>query len=695
MCAFYAHTRPDQPESAWDLLIEHLQRTASTCETFCSAFDAPKAGKLAGLWHDLGKYQVEFQNYLRRNTIAGYQERNGPPHSIVGAYHASQQNLHELAMSIAAHHGRLKARADYFNDVERGAKYRITPPPSILKYGGIESAPQPARALWTRFLYSALVDADSLETERWDKGRPRWRCEKQPQDLLPALERYLAGLPAESNMSDIRRRVQQACRERSCKAPGPFRLTVPTGGGKTLASILFGLHHAALHGLRRVICVIPYTSIIDQTAEVYRDIFGDDVVLEHHSNIDPDQDNLTNRHCVENWDSPIIVTTSVQFFETLHANRKRDLRKLHNVARSVVILDEVQTFPLELIKPIKDALDLLTRHFHVTTVHCSATQPCLAQPHATEIIADTPALFSACTGRVKVHWPETLNQPASWEELAERITRNEQQRVLAIVHRRRDAIDLASAIGDKALHLSTLMCPAHRRHVLAQIKEKMGCKEDCIVVSTQLVEAGVDLDFPVVYRALAGVDSLAQAAGRCNREGAPAAGDFHVFVAPTQPPRGVLAEGMKEMKNLLREGERDLFSPDLPRRYFERLTAVYKKPSSIPAHESSLDFPKTAEEFVMIEDEGTPVIAPYEEESRRRIEDLRRAPGITAFRSLQPYTVSLRKKELDILKGRGCLAPLINGSEACWVVIPGFEHVYSTKFGFGGPESEILPLLDV
>jgi CRISPR-associated endonuclease/helicase Cas3 len=356
------------------------------------------------------------------------------------------------------------------------------------------------------------------------------------------------------------------------------------------------------------------------------------------------------------------------------------------VAESVVILDEVQTFPLELIAPIKQALNRLTAHFRVTTVHCSATQPMLAQPEATEIVPDPAVLFGVSRGRVAVRWPEDA-QPIGWEGLAEKIRKHPEGRVLAIVHKKRDAIDLARAVGEDCIHLSTLMCAAHRRKRLAEI---LPTDKRCLVVSTQLVEAGVDVDFPVVYRALGGVDSLAQAAGRCNREGRMAGvGEFHVFVGPSEPPRGVLLKGADLVGGYVREGEVDLFAPDLPARYFQDLTSVVDTASPIPALEKRLNFPEVARLFRMIDDEGTPVIAPFGD-WRKAVDAVRIAPGIATFRRLQAYTVSLDQGWLQQLQAKGALEPLLPGSEESWIVRPRYEAVYSDRFGYGGEETPLL-----
>ena len=305
----------------------------------------------------------------------------------------------------------------------------------------------------------------------------------------------------------MRARVLADCRAAAGLAPGAFTLTVPTGGGKTLASLSFALGHAIEHGLRRVIVVIPYTSIIEQTAGTFRNVLGEDAVIEHHSNLDPDTEKYRNRLASENWDAPLVVTTSVQFLESLYANRPSRCRKLHRIAESVVVCDEVQTFPAKLLRPIESALAQLITRYRTTIVLCTATKPALRLPEPREIVTDVPREFASVSGRCDVLLPSS-DEPVTWEGLAEELRRHES--VLAIVHRRADAEALARLVGDDCLHLSARMCGAHRSAVLAEVKAQLNYGRPCRLVSTQLVEAGVDVDFPEVYRAMAGADSLAQ-----------------------------------------------------------------------------------------------------------------------------------------------------------------------------------------
>lgn len=673
--------------SEWESLEAHLFATAERTEEFAKSF-GEGCGYNAGLWHDLGKYQPAFQSYIRGETPKGVR------HALIGALHAFRKDRQNLltAAAIAAHHGQLKNVRDLVDDINDG---RALPEfPELVAAGRVGKRPEviPA-AIWTRFLFSALVDADSLETERWDTGKDRWRCETDVPQLIAALENHLAalGVRADSPVNSLRRAVQNRCRDVAGLKPGPFRLTVPTGGGKTLASLLFALHHCKTNQLRRVIVVIPYLSIIEQTAGVLKGIFGDDAVLEHHSNLEGDSDDRVNRRAIENWDSPIIVTTSVQFFETLHSNKKRVLRKLHNLAESVVVLDEVQTFPLNLLRPIEDALNSLTDHFRVTTVHCTATQPGLAQPSATEIAPNPGDTFRALPPRVKVFWPHDVDAGITWEELAEKMKKHPAGRVLTIVHSRRDAIELAKAVGPECVHLSTLLCPAHRRKKLESIK----ALEKCLVVSTQLVEAGVDIDFPVVFRALAGIDSLVQAAGRCNREGVLIRGEFHIYVAPSAPPAGILRKGFEQTRVYLKRGAvPDLFDPSLPAKYFNDLRQFLDTSSVIPGLERTLAFADVAREFEMIPDAGIPVVAPYGQDWWERVKEVRGQPSAKTLRALQPLTVSLPERWLRKIESSG-LTPLFPGCDknTSWTVLKGREGMYSEQFGFGGDGSLSLDTL--
>jgi CRISPR-associated endonuclease/helicase Cas3 len=429
------------------------------------------------------------------------------------------------------------------------------------------------------------------------------------------------------------------------------------------------------HELSRVIVVIPYTSIIEQTAKTYREALGDEAVIEHHTNVDPERETRANRLASENWDAPIVVTTSVQFFESLYASRTSRCRKLHRIAGSVVVLDEVQTFPVNLLAPVKHVLRELSAHYGATTLLCTATQPTLLEG-AREIVPEKEKEFAAVAGRFEILMPLS-EEPVSWDGLALELRTHE--KAMAIVHRRDDAQRLAKLVGEDCLHLSARMCAEHRSVVLEDVKRQLGAGEPCRLVATQLVEAGVDVDFPEVYRAFAGADSLAQAAGRCNREGK-GHGRLHVFFAPTMPPRGILRTAESVARVMWREGSLDLTAPETFAKYFSRLyRSAEHDARSVMAAEREQRFADVAELFQMIPETGEAVVAPYGD-WERRVEDIRRE-GISRerMRRLQRFLVNLYPQEIEELRRAGALERI---EETFWAVLPGFR-VYDKRWGFG------------
>jgi CRISPR-associated endonuclease/helicase Cas3 len=494
-----------------------------------------------------------------------------------------------------------------------------------------------------------------------------------------------------TRVNTLRADILRQCREAAALDPGLFSLTVPTGGGKTLSAMAFALDHAREHGKRRIIHVIPYTSIIEQTASVFREFFGD-AVVEHHSNAesDPGKETTASRLACENWDAPIIVTTNVQFFESLFASRTSRCRKLHNIVDSIVILDEAQLLPPQFLQPILDALNLLTRHYGVTVVLSTATQPALASREyfdarqnlrgldpVREIIGDPDALYAALE-RVAVRLPTDWNQPANWPQLAETLTAHES--VLAIVNTRKDARALWEAMPQGTLHLSALMCGAHRSQVIKDIKSRLKANPPIPtrVISTQLVEAGVDVDFPVVYRALAGLDSIAQAAGRCNREGRlDGKGEVIVFIAPKPAPKGLLLQGEQACRAVLcNVGGSPLARQNIAR-YFERLyygcQLDAKDICALLAWNHSdqlgVSFRTAAKKFRLIDDEDhLPIIVRYcengsdESQTDQWLGILRRdGPQRWLMRKLQRHIVNLRRNEAQVLLNQGSIEEVMPG----------------------------------
>jgi CRISPR-associated endonuclease/helicase Cas3 len=589
--------------------------------------------------------------------------------------------------------------------------------------------------LWVRMLFSCLVDADYLDTEKfYDPQQSELRGDSPKIDLL--VEKFNAFMvekqqiaPA-TDLNGLRADILRQCRERAACAPGFFTLTVPTGGGKTLSSLAFALEHALRHSKQRIIYAIPYTSIIEQTANVFREVFKDlcGAVLEHHSNIRTDMD--TNRQqetevstdkskfAAENWDAPLIITTNVQLFESLFAARPGRCRKLHNIVNSVLILDEAQLLPPDFLQPILDALKLLVEHYGVTVILCTATQPAMTTQRAgairvllhgidntTEIVAETEQLYRKFD-RVRIHTPRNLNERESWEAIAERVQQHSS--VLAIVNTRAGCRALHALMPKGTIHLSALMCGEHRSYVIGQIRAKLAAGEPVRVVSTQLIEAGVDVDFPLVYRALAGLDSIAQAAGRCNREGGIAdKGEVYVFVAPEQAPRGLLRFGEEACKLLLEDHPGDPLASAQFDRYFRHYYAKAAQSGGLDrerildlltkdAAQGCVQFRTAAGKFQLIEETAN-VVVPYcnpgdeKRDSRILLRRLRAGEmHRDLLRSLQRFTVSVRPHEFSRLRGENEVEEIVPG-----ISVLRSETAYSDELGLligatGAPDAAKL-----
>lgn len=714
-----AHVRVDAA-GEWHFhgLAEHLHAVAALAGDFAEAFGARELAEPTGRWHDLGKRSEAFQKYIRK--ASGFERANahveGRPgrvnHSSAGALYAVEKlgaKGKVLAQLIMAHHAGLYDGEDITQRLARdrdclAAALAGSPPDEVLAAPPLGSLDVPggvnapgAYALWLRLLFSCLVDADFLDTETFmDAGkaanRSGWPDLASLKARLDAHLDRLAGTAPPSLVNAARADILAQCRAAAVQAPGVFTLSVPTGGGKTLAGMAFALDHAARHGKRRIIHVIPYTSIIEQTADVFRKVFGD-AVVEHHSNAESDdKDDARSRLACENWDAPIIVTTTVQFFESLFAARTSRCRKLHNIVGSVVVLDEAQLLPPPFLQPIMDVLNLLTRHYGVTVLLSTATQPALTSrawfsgsfrglDDSREIIAAPDRLYAELD-RVDVHLPVDLKAPTTWDALVEQACRLED--VLMVVGRRADARELHARMPKGSRHLSALMCGAHRSDVIADIRTALHARRadpslpPVRVVSTQLIEAGVDLDFPVVYRALAGLDSIAQAAGRCNREGLLALGQVHVFVPPKPAPPGLLRMAEQAAIGVLDGWQGKPLDRALFRPYFERLYRSADLDAKgindllKPERDSMgcVGLRRAADAFQLIDNEETgyrSVYVPYRRPDKPEafetlIGSLRKdGPARWLMRALQRYAVSLPGSQFGLLERRGDVEEITPG----------------------------------
>lgn len=675
---FYAHSKKDESFDKWQTIEAHLKGVADLSEQFGKEFSSGTFSKISGCFHDFGKYSQEFQNRLIHNA-------KKVDHSTAGAQFVYEiygdQFGKIISYVIAGHHGKglpngnENEASDLKNRLQKViCKYRknidtkyeqLDITTKDFPFENLDMIDGFDLSFFIRMVFSCLVDADFLDTERFmDTEKSESRKGYLPLNILKEkLDSHLGKLgDRKKNINIIRNRILQNCLIAADNKKGCFSLTVPTGGGKTFSSLAFALKHAINNNQRRIIYVIPYTSIIEQNAEVLRSILGEDAVIEHHSNIDPSKEHNRSKLASENWDGSIIVTTNVQFFESLFACRGSRCRKLHNIANSVVIFDEAQMLPVDLLKPCLRTLTALTKCYNTSIVLCTATQPFLEKnkqlkeglTDVKEIITDPQKLYNDLK-RVKVN---ILKERMGTEALAEKLRKYE--KVLCIVSTKKLAFELFNQISDlsNVYHLSSLMCPAHRSVIIKQIKADLKSKETCRVISTQLIEAGVDIDFPVVYRAIAGIDSIAQAAGRCNREGKLSTGIVNVFFHETGTPPGFLRKSA-ETAEIVLDHHINALSLESVEEYFKRLYQdsdldKFQIIQELNCCASELDFSfrKIAQRFQMIRNDTKSIIIPWGEEGKKRVDELRTCFVETkgVLRGLQRYTVQIHPQIFEKIK---------------------------------------------
>jgi len=726
----FAHSLNGQPLDKWEPLAKHLAAVGRRAAELAGHFGWAEVARIAGLLHDIGKCSAEFQAYIRSGGAG-----SGGDHSTAGARVAAdlygKQLGRMLAFVIAGHHAGL---ADGPDLIDR----RLAPEYRIPAYRGWEThcgplpplrelAPSRAlrrgqskgfsEAFLIRMLFSALVDADSLETRRFLEEAEGQPPEEGGQASLASLRNrlraYMAGKRAAADptpINAVRAEVLDHAVARAGLAPGLFTMTVPTGGGKTLASLSFALEHAVRHGMRRVVYVIPFTSIIEQTAAVFREALGTDAdILEHHASFDWERAAPGSRaddegaevvaklrRAAENWDMPVVVTTAVQFFESLFSNKRSGCRKLHNLAGSVIVLDEAQTLPVKLLLPCLAAIDELARNYGASVVLCTATQPAIRKQDAAifdsrkrvlgldidddrELAHDPPRLYAALKRFTIDRMPGKITDYVIAARFAER------PQMLCIVNSRKHARALFEAIRPMpgAVHLTTLMCPRHRRAVLAGLRERLAAGQPVRLVATSLIEAGVDIDFPEVWRAVAGLDSILQAGGRANREGRLPMGKVVVFEpAEHDPPRDLVA--FRQAGDAVLRTHDDPQSLDAVRDYFSNL--YWQKGTDaldaatcggvlgiLPAlaeraGELSFPFATIAAAFRMIEEVMEPIVVPWRaDDDDRETETLlariaaSERPCRVDLRRLQQYVVGLPSKLRDEWLAGGVLTPVHPG----------------------------------
>lgn len=710
---YFAHSGEMPDHRDWQLLAVHLQNVAELSSSKMGRAipgyeNLANLGYVTGWMHDLGKYRPEFQLMIR----GGQPQKEKTWHKQAGAAKAFDAKNWLAAFAIAGHHGGLPDATKLKDQVNGPSGRNVA---KEIWSAAIQDCPILEQIAWspllekdaltnellTRLVFSCLVDADWSDTAEHTRMVKQWPEEPSIPSLYANqwLQRVLAFIGERASncrepfVASARAEVLGAAMEKADEAPGFFSLTVPTGGGKTLSGLAFALKHAAKHGLRRIIYVAPYLSILDQNAQVLREALRFDgsasEIFEHHSLTEPiddpfdesqiaklnDDENKTPlmsaTRLAENWDAPIIITTSVQFFESLFANKPGQCRKLHNIARSVILLDECQTLPPGLVAPTCGMLGQLVKSMGCSIVLCTATQPAFQFDHMPERLEGVREIASSDLDlferlrRVHVGWPRPGDAPLSWSEVADRMFC--ERASLCIVNTRRAARELFAEIQKSCecvWHLSTSMCPAHRLAVLAEVKCRLEEKKPCYLVSTQLIEAGVDIDFPVVLRELAPLEAVIQAAGRCNREGTlnspngEPGGRVIVFqsVEGTIPNDGWYKTGRDLLTTLFlnQNTPPDIGCPKDIERYFNQLywtkglEALDQK--KIQVLRRGFMFPDVAREYRLITDDSVPVLMAcwqeQQQEIQSRLDAVMKNPSRSNRRWLAPFQVNLRRHEL-------------------------------------------------
>lgn len=710
---YIAHLNEEHTQT----LKDHLCGTAELAGHFAGRFGKADWGYACGMLHDIGKYSLAFQDKIKNNSDRRVD------HSTAGAKACFEKGGMYSFMSycIAGHHSGLPdygsssdlgnaptlqgRKKKHIEDCDAYKSEIHIPEIKTLPFDP-KNSPDPdfSLSVFIRMLYSCLVDADFLDTEYFMKeGRTQRETGEEPSVLLEKLKRHVAGWLLNEDTETVngrRTEILRHCFECGRKERGIFQLTVPTGGGKTVASLAFALQHAVENQMDRVIYVIPYTSIIEQNAAVFRKILGEQNVLENHYNVDYEstEELKPMQLASENWDKPVVVTTNVQFFESLFANKSSKCRKLHNIANSVIIFDEAQMLPTDYLKPCIAVMEELAANFGSSIVLCTATQPALSpffqrEMPVTELCPRVEEQFRFFE-RVTFQNVGTISE----DELIEKLQKEEQ--ALCIVNTKKRAQRLYQKMkGEGVFHLSTAMYPKHRRRVLDKIRQLVKDGKRCILISTSLVEAGVDLDFCTVYRQLAGVDSMIQAAGRCNREGKRAAQDSFAYLFQFEEKEYVPGQQLQidVSKMLLSEGE-DISSLHGIEKYFEALyhfrgESLDKKKIFEEFKDKRYNFAKAAKEFKLIEENTLTVFISREEEAEELLWQIKHHGYTKAgMRKAGQYCVQLYENDIEKLRGAGMLRQVPGGIENFYELVDSGQ--YSEEMGLDlGIESGIAVVM--
>jgi CRISPR-associated endonuclease/helicase Cas3 len=678
---FYAHTKENEPESKWQLLSKHLKQTAEIAESFATDEEEGQYFRMAGLMHDFGKYQQEFQEYLKNGG-----KRGSVPHASWGAALAKKMNLREISLAVNGHHKGLIDTADwqvdmkkysvemgnhpehyktFLNDLHLSEEdlKKVSPKFSDKDEQGYSFE----RELFVRYLFSALADADWLDTEAHfhpEVGEKRGKKELEADIMISLLEAHLLEKSKAGELNQLRNLVRDYSISKASLPVGFYSMNLPTGLGKTLTSLSWALHHAKVNGLKRIIIVLPFINIIDQTAQILKGIFGDNLVLEHHSNYnegintgeDTQEIEYSKRLACENWDYPVIVTTTIQFFESLFSNKPSRCRKIHNIAKSVVIFDEVQSLPKEMIQPTLTMLKNVQKMMKTSFLFCTATLPAFEKRERFDGIeniqplVENPGILFQKTRRVNYQiirgFDEILLEELSME------TKNKGS-CLCVFNTKKSSrlfFDLFKNREDfeKHYHLSTGMCPDHRKKAIQSIRDDLNRGRKIFVSSTQLIEAGVDFDFPCVFREIAPLESIIQSAGRCNREGKmPERGQVYLFRLKDGGMPDKLYKTIADfVVEIIKDNIDRLYEHNFFDEYYRKVVSLFvdtDKKNINPARKE-LNFETVANSYRLIEKTTEALfVFNYSEESRQIAEKLQMKEYMSRddWKKLQPYMVNV------------------------------------------------------
>ncbi len=674
---YYAHSIVNKPEEEWHLLSSHLQDTAEIAASFAHSDEYVVIFKVAGLLHDLGKYQQAFQAYLKEGG-----RRGSVPHAVWGAAYALMLKNQETAIAIDGHHKGLpdlsEVQADlqpfrsgdvlefkkviesFQNDTNtQEHQLQINVPSFVDKF---------EREMFVRYLFSALTDADWLNTEQAcnpELSSKRDNLTLQYDELIEKLDMYVMSKPKKGELNKLRNKAREYAVNKASMPVGIFSLNLPTGMGKTLASVSWALSHAKINSLKRIIIVLPFINIIDQTANILKEIFGEKIVLEHHSGIgenlslteDEHSPEYSKRLACENWDYPIIVTTSVQFFESIFSNKPSKCRKIHNIADSVVIFDEVQSLPKDVIIPTLTILKNMHSVMNISLLFCTATLPAFEKrenfnglENITPLVDNPDELFRK-TRRV-TYLAVNSYEPVDFADI-KRIAEAQCCSVLIVFNTKKKALEFYklafdSSLWIKSYHLSTGMCPVHRKQVIRDIRNDLHEKIPILVSSTQLIEAGVDFDFPCVFREIAPLESIIQSAGRCNREGL-LDGYGMVFLFRLSDP------GMPDKQyrtasgfalDLIEENPNSLYDHSFYHEYYKKLVGLFIDGDARKINDlrNGFNFKKVSEAYRII-DKATKglLIYNYSDESKRLVDEIIQKQYLSRddFRRMQGFAVQV------------------------------------------------------